>query len=327
MDPLTANRILTDVVEMTGFDPDTTQDPDFRLREAGVVRGIVMRGEYQNTPAYLKLILEESGEGEITRAKWLASQLTAGQFRVPAVLDHGCHLGQCWMIIQDVGERQVIGNAYPIATPEQKAEMAKVFWLMTSAFPQPTEEKREPQEYDASLWFAWKVTEWLRIGEGYSTFEQGVISRDEIHGAQRRIQQICASKIAMRFTHSHFSNEELRKNEKGAYWIIDFGATRWRPEMYDAAFCMWRVGMHLWKLGNDAFVNEMCKWQDAFDWASPGSVKTNESRRPLRACLIERCIGALAIDIGGERGVVATLSQEERSQLLTNWRAYLVSLL
>lgn len=326
MDPLTAKSILTDVVEMSNFDP-AGQDPDFRLREPGVVRGVVIQGSYKNTPAYLKIILDESGEREVAQTKWLASQLTAGPLRTPAVLSYGWSWGKCWMITQDVGEKQIIGDGYPISTPEQKAEMAQAFWLMANTFPQP-EGEREPQDYDAGLWFAWKITEWLRIAESYETFKQGVISRDEIHRAHRRIQRICSSKfVSMRFTHAHFSNEELRKDEKGIYRLIDFGATRWRPAMYDAAFCMWHVGMHLWELGEDAFVDEMRKWQDAFVWTSPGPIRTNTFRGPLRACLIERCIGAVAIDIGGKRGVVATLSQEEETQLLANWRAYLVSLL
>lgn len=326
MDPLMAKHILSEVVETTGFDP-ASQDPDFRLREPGVVRGVVMRGAYEKAPAYLKIILDESGEREVARTKWLATHLNAGPLRVPAVLAYGWCWGKPWMIIQDVGNGKIVGLEYPTTTLEQKAKIAKAFWLTTNTFPQPMEEEREPQDYDASLWFAWKVTEWLRIAEEYGTFKQGIISREEIYRAHRRIQQICQYPFAMRFAHSHFSNEDLRRDEKGVYWLIDFGATRWRPEMYDAAFCMWRVGMHLWQLDSVAFVDEMRKWQNTFDWTSPGPIRNNKFSRPLRACLIERCIGALAVDIGGKRGVVATLSQEEKAQLLGNWRSYLASLL
>ncbi len=322
MDKQRAQSILQVVLAESGFEP--TSEPNFRLRGPEFVRGIVVEGTLNDTPSYLKLIFGPTGQREVAITKAL-SRNQQNPVRTPLILDEGEIGEHAWMITQKVFGDYIIGDAYPKTNREQKSEMGRAFWLMTQSWPQNIEEQRLPSDHDPLLWFSGKINEWTGIGVTYDIFDRGFISMQEILNAYRKIQKIIRNvPFQMRYTHSHFCDKELRKDAQGVYWLTDFGATSWRPEMYDAAFCVWHILMHSYDLSERQFVNEMREWEKKF--TEDTFKERNVDILRFQACMIERSIGAICADIGEKRGVVATLSQSDHDNLLKSWRHLLKSL-
>ncbi len=319
MDILNAEEILADVISESGFIP--THDPNFRLLEPGNVRGIVAEGMFNDVPSFLKIIFGKKGRAEIELTDKIHRLLVREHISTPKILMARITNDVAWMIMPAVEGKRIIEDNYPHSTWPQKAQTAKAFWLMRKHWPQLEEAKQTPQNFDPALWFSKKIIEWGQIGKQCGAFARGLMSIEELLQAHVKIQEIvrCVPNFSMRFTHGHFSNDEIRVDEEERYWLIDLGHTSWRPDMYDAAFYVWRAGMYSWNFSPDAWLKELGEWERAFT-----SIK---DRAQFHANLLERCIGALTVDIGQERGIVASLDEPKKARLIKNWRTLFLRLL
>ena len=324
MDKETAQFLLRGILAVTIEGFKLTSEPSFRLRGSDVVCGSVVEGKFRNIPACFEIIFleEESGQQEATIPQAL-SGYQCGPVRTPLVLAKGGCSGYTWTVTEKVFGEHLIGDSYPKTNRAKKLEMAKAFWLMNENWPQLLEEQRLPRDHDPLLWFSDKINQWTEIGARYEIFDRGLLLTREILRGYGRIREITNSiDFNMRFTHSHFCDKELRKDAQGIYWLTDFGATSWRPELYDAAFCVWHILMHSWSLSQKKFLDEVQEWENAFVGTTVKDAR-NRVRPKFRACMIERCVGAICADIAEKRGIVATLSQKDGDKLLANWRRLL----
>lgn len=312
--------------------------PGYRMTGKNV-RGVVVRGvltrNRRRQDAWLKIILDPASFAEPDRIRRF-NRATTGRVRAQRIRMRGqTTMGHPWFIAeQAVGKPLLDPDRYagrPLASGKKKGLLAETFWDVMTAYLSPGMPEHGPAPV---IWYDDKLMEWQQRGAKNGAIQKRLITpetlRDAVTAVHRASERIPAP--GTHYSHAHFANTELRIADS-RITLIDWGAAKFVPLMYDAAFWVWNATLYAWDVSSHDWLDEVSAYEDALCLPRASSRGAHgrtiadyrfteaDLRHAFNTALAERMLGALLVDCA--EGMPTTRSLTEQRHILTNVRAIL----
>lgn len=230
--------------------------------------------------------------------------------RLPGFLKRGTYNDVSYVVWLNVNGKRIL-DRHPFSTPDQKKEVAKMYWATVEALKILDRSKlgKESPGY-----FRKKFMEWVGLRSelkpqwkpsmkemkkiilrGFGKVAR--LARGEEDGQNR--------KIKMEWFFNVFGNTDIVKSQAGEYFIYNAHLGP-KPEGFGIAVWVWNVMMYSWEREPQEVLKEVFDWIDVF---LEGKDR-KECMPGILANLIERCVGALFVDLPGKRSPYDGLNNE-----------------
>ncbi len=285
-------------------------------------RSVIRQGTYKGRGAVISVSPHEnlmSRGRDFKRYKAAARDKKA--IRIPEILRSGRISGAQFLIQEAAkgGGKRIVKN-HPLATPEEKTEVAALYWTTVNSFPQ-----FDFGGWSASDYFLQRLDKWFTIGRENNS--------DLITGTERdKTAQLIfsnARRLKIEPFFSHFGNTDIEKVD-GKYFLWNAEIAP-RPECFGIAMWIWNVMMYSWKREPAKIWNDMLHWVKIFGYEIPepsGGVYTGDRNgAKVFINLLERVAATLLVDLPNKRSPYDKLGEKEIGQSRDNFRHILNSLL
>ncbi len=291
-----AKGALKAVVKDTGF---SVGKEIFRgqILDKDKVGSVIYSGIYKQKPSALKLqgLRPEIDEADLVKA--FEKQNKSKLIRLPKI-----YLNRKWnktkgygfTISEFVSGKKIYG--YPLAAKADMLRFTKFyneFKSSTLKKPFVISEKKSALDFTLA-----RVEKWVEISEykNYLNLKNYKIYLAEYSESADKF----LPKHKMVFSHGHLSPDDILVAPEGQYVLLSNLFWRWQPEWYDLAF---NVYTRLQQLRDKKITIGIAK-RYIDDWIKvyktiPAVKKDRYFERKILTMLLERSLGAILIDVGG----------------------------
>lgn len=293
--PDRSDRILEQIVAKTGFQ---TGELVFegKLYDDTKIATRIFRGIYQNKPAMLKIQGIRLDIPEEILIEKFNAQNQSKIIRLPhlyLVEPFDIEKGYGCIIMEEVQAPKFYAKA--LALENDRDEFARLYEdYRTKAITTPLFEQTEG-DTDTLRHIESRIEKWISISAEKGFLQDELVER--VNHMQLLIHQE-APALKMVFMHGHLERNSILRIAEQEYVLLSNTFWSYRPEWYDTTF-------HLWEgikgLRNVSVSPEMV-WHYVTDWLrtyqSLELLQTDpDFKRKYYFMLLERCIGALLLDI------------------------------
>ncbi|MEK7073393.1 MAG: hypothetical protein AAB974_03070 [Patescibacteria group bacterium] len=307
--------ILREVCAATGFEPGE-EIWRGRVVAAEKVATQIVSGTWQGKPAALKLqgIPLQFEEAELIRRFTIMN--ASERIRAPQVYQHepwDASRGYGWTIMELVQMRLPIYS--PPDAPERARRRFADFYVEFhgKTAQHPFFPNEEPM-LDTPAFLEKRLLTWLDINATAPEHNRMLVGEQRALVAAYKLQIAARGpELPMIFTHGHLGPRDIVCEGIGKYVLFGHAFWGWRPLWYDLAFNVW---INLMAAGEHAVPSDVGLRQIVEDWAAtyaqlPMAMSDHHFIRNFRFMMIERCIGALLVDIPA--GVRSAEGEQARS--------------
>lgn len=299
MDRATILQLFKQVVETTGFkvNRDVKYIKSWMARLGpNDYRSVTKHGTYRGKKAVLKVSPHENLtqiRANYERYQKMAEG-KAPVLEVPTILSSGRIPGVYWLIQESAPKGVRILDKYPFSTPEQKREVARLYWNTVANFP-----AFEFGEWSISDYFLERIDKWFTAGRENGAVRQGFITQREKDDAVRWIfANLPFLRIEPFF--AHFGNTDIVK-AYGRYFIWDASIVP-KPEAAGIALWLWNLCIYAsYQKSAKWLISELADWENAFMDEALGN-RWGRLGITIKINFLERLLGTLLVDLPLGRG-------------------------
>jgi len=270
-------------------------------------RCLILSGKYQNKPAILKIYDDPRVSEEPLAQIKFNQQNKSKTLRAPKVYKYEIVSPQKgWIIMEKIPETAVSFKR-PLK-PEQRKEFIKIYLEYRKNFPtKPNRKLNLSENLPAHKFHAFRIARWLQLANDKEA-EIALSNKKTFIDPKKFVPKYIKglSTIDKEFknrkmvwSHGLFNPTKIFKDQnKGIYYLIDFGHNKMYPEGYELAFIIWAD----WFLEADWQMNYV-DWKKGINqWLGElkliaKKLKIKQFSSLMRACLVERCLGTILADI------------------------------
>ncbi len=292
------------VVEQTGFKEDMNNPGWMPKLGPNDYRSILRHGTHNGKPAMLKVSPQENLV-KIAQDFIKYQKETSGKpvICVPNILENGKIPGAEFLIQESSPQGVRIIKNWPLATPAEKEEVARLYWETISNFP----DYDLAGEWTISDYFVMRLDKSLAAGRDYGVQTKGFISAREKDNIIKFIF-INAQKLAIQPFFDHFSNTDIVK-ANNEYYIWESSIAP-KPEAAGIALWLWGATMYAHDIPTDQWQDEMKSWISTFKKFAPTELQADLELK-ININLSERFLSTLLLDLPLKRSPFDKLSDAE----------------
>lgn len=294
-----AKEILSEIKTKTGFIP---QKEIFRgvIYDKNKMGSLIYKGEWKGKGAVLKIQGLKPDVEEIDIIKKFSAQNKSRKIRLPKILNYSKWSAKReygYLIMEYIGGARIYEP--PFADSEKIKEFSKFYEEYRAKSLNREFVKRNIFEGKSAIFINRRISNWIKIAESKNDLNK--TNLEKVEKFYTGINKYLPG-VKMKLVHGHLTFGDIFKISSDEYVLMSNLFWTYRPEYYDATFHLWAGIKSIRDLSvkTGDVIKYVNKWLAAYKKLP--SIKPDKNfEMKFAICVLERCIGALLIDIHNQR--------------------------